>query len=138
MGLRNNDEKMDKITITFRNFDKNFCDLKWSKRLKEIGIRQDTCFHYVWDCKNQIFEICWSSDSYDDEHYSAFTAQDFIELFPRLFKIARSDKEWKFYCEHADMHLHDDENLANVFARILISITKNKGSTSIKGLTILK
>jgi len=117
---------MTSLKISFSNFDKHFCDLKWAKRLKEIGIRQDTCFHYVWDSKNETYEICWSSDGYDDEHYAAFTAQDFIGIFPRLFKIARSETEWKFYCEYADMHLPDEENLANVFARILIAITKTK------------
>lgn len=111
---------------SFRNLDKNFCSLKWAQRLKEIGVRQDTMFHYVWDEKNVCYEICWSHDSYDEEHYSAFTAQDFVDLFPKLFKFARSDGEWKFYCEYADMHLRDETKLADVFARILVAITKTK------------
>lgn len=117
---------MEEITLSFKDFDKNFCSLKWAKRLKEIGVRQDTVFHYVWDAKNDQFEICWSSEPYDEENYSAFTAQDFVDLFPKLFKFARKDHEWKFYCEAADMHLANEYKLADVFARILISITKDK------------
>jgi hypothetical protein len=127
------------ITLTLKCFDKNFCDLRWAQRLKEIGLRQDTTFHYVWDDKNDRFEICWSDDhesDYESETYAAYTVQDFVDLFPRLFKFSRSDNEWKFICEYADIHLENEEKLANVFARILISITKNKSSP--KGLMILK
>lgn len=113
------------LTPRFR-IDNHFCDLKWAKRMKEIGIRQDTVFHYVWDDKNEVFEICWSHDEYDTEHYAAFTAQDFVGIFPSFFKIARNESQWKFSCEYADMNLHDEENLANVFARILVAITKYK------------
>ena len=117
---------MEKLKISFKDFNKNFCSFKWAQRLKEIGVRQDTVFHYVWDEKNAIYEICWSNEPYDDENYSAYTAQDFVDLFPRLFKFARNEGEWKFYCEYADMHLSSEENLADVFARILVAITKNK------------
>lgn len=111
-----------------RSLEKHVCDRKWAQRLKEIGVRQDTYFHWVYDDKNDIWEVAWTS--YFDEsdtHCAAFTAQDFIDLFPRLFKFARSDNQWKFYCEYADMDLDGENNIANVFARILISITKNKG-----------
>jgi hypothetical protein len=127
---------MSETTLNFKDFDKNFCSLQWAKRLKEIGVRQDTMFHYVWDDKNDQFEITWSNEPYDDENYSAFTIQDFVDLFPKLFKFARNDHEWKFYCEAADMHLANENKLADVFARILVAITKNK--TQKKGLTILK
>lgn len=127
---------MPGIQLSFKDFDKNFCSLQWAKRLKEIGVRQDTTFHYVWDSKNDCFEICWSSDPYDDESYSAFTVQDFVDLFPKLFKFARNGGEWKFYCEYADMHLNDENKLADVFARILVAITKNKDQR--KGLTVYK
>jgi hypothetical protein len=120
---------MQELKQNFRDFDKNFCSLKWAQRLKEIGIRQDTMFHYVWDEKNTKYEICWSSNSYDEEHYSAYTVQDFVDLFPKLFKFARSDSEWKFYCEYADMHLKDENKLADVFARILVAITKTKDAS---------
>ncbi len=117
---------MSEITLSFKNFDKNFCSLQWAKRLKEIGVRQDTTFHYVWDSKNDCFEVCWSTAPYDNENYAAFTIQDFVDIFPKLFKFARNDNEWKFYCEYADMHLDDENRLADVFARILVAITKNK------------
>ncbi len=115
------------LKLTFRSLDKQVCSVKWAKRLKEIGIRQDTYFHWIYDEKNDIWEVSWT-DYFDetDIHCSAFTVQDFVDLFPRLFKVARSENQWKFYCEYADMSLDDEPNMANVFARILISISKNK------------
>lgn len=114
---------------SFNVLEKHFCDIKWSQRLKGIGIRQDTCFHWVYHKNHDVWTIEMLRNynlDIDIESCAAFTVQDFIDLFPKLFRIARSEKEWKFYCEYADMHLQDEENLANVFARILIAITKNK------------
>ncbi len=115
------------LALTFRSLEKQVCTLKWAQRLKEIGVRQDTFFHWVYDKKNERWDVAWA-DEWDEEdvYCAAFTAQDFVDLFPKLFKFARNDKEWKFYCEYADMHLNDENNLADVFARILVSITKNK------------
>ena len=121
---------MQDVKLIFRNFDKNFCSLKWARRLKEIGIRQDTMFHYVWDEKNTQYEICWSFDAYDEEHYSAYTVQDFIDLFPKFFKFTRNVDEWKFSCQYADMHIREDIKLADVFARYLVAITKTKRDAS--------
>jgi hypothetical protein len=118
---------MQELKITFRDLEKNVCSRKWAERLKEIGVRQDTYFHWIYDKKNEQWDVGWS-DYFDEDdfHCSAFTVQDFIDLFPRLFKFSRNEHEWNFYCEYADIHLEDEENLANVFARILIAITKNK------------
>jgi len=118
---------MKTIKLAFKSLDKHVCSLKWAQRLNEIGVRQDTYFQWVYDQKNDVWEVCWS-DFFEEQdiHCAAFTAQDFVDLFPDLFRLARSNNQWKFYCEYADMHLQDDENLANVFARILIYITKNK------------
>ncbi len=114
------------VKVSFRNFEKNFCSVKWAQRLKEIGVRQDTAFHYVWFKESQEFRILRVENFLYTECCSAFTVQDFVDLFPKLFKFARSGNEWKFYCEGADMHLKDEDRLADVFARILVSITKNK------------
>lgn len=118
---------MMELKITFRSLEKHVCNLKWSTRLWQLGIRQDTFFHWIYDKKNEIWEVTWTNYFDEDEnHYAAFTVQDFVDLFPRFFKISRSDNEWKFYCEAADMHLENEDNMANVFARILVAITKNK------------
>lgn len=118
---------MSTLKLIFRTLDKHVCDLKWAKRLKEIGIRQDTYFQWLYDAKNDKWDVAWYDFCDEDEiHCAAFTAQDFIEIFPKLFKVARNLNKWLFYCEYADMDLPNEDNLANVFARILIAITKNK------------
>lgn len=113
--------------MKFRSLEKQVCSLVWSKRLMEIGIRQDTYFHWVYNSKAEVWDVSWTDYFDEDEiHYAAFTVQDFVDLFPRIFNILRCENRWRFYCEASDMHLKDEENVANVFARILISITKNK------------
>lgn len=124
---------MQTLKLTFKTLDKHVCSLKWAQKLFEIGVRQDTYFHWIYDEKNEVWEVCWS-DYYDeqDKHVAAFTAQDFIDLFPKLFRLARSESEWKFdfgrHSDFAEMSLKEDENLANVFARMLITITKDKNA----------
>lgn len=119
---------MRELKITFRDLEKNVCSRKWAERLKEIGVRQDTYFFWMYDKKQERWDVGWSDYFDEDDIYcAAYTVQDFVDLFPRLFKFARDGHEWKFYCEYADMHLENEEKLADVFARILIAITKNKG-----------
>jgi|GEM_PF-6727121 hypothetical protein len=128
---------MQTIKLTFRSLDKHVCSLKWAQRLREIGIRQDTYFHWIYDEKNEIWEVCWS-DYFDetDTHCAAFTAQDFIDLFPKYFRMVRNENEWGFdfgrTSDYAETSLKEDENLANVFARILIAITKDKSNKTKK------
>jgi hypothetical protein len=130
---------MKTIKLAFRSLEKQVCSLKWAKRLREIGIRQDTYYQWIYDYKNDSWDIC-ASDYYDEDtvHVAAFTAQDFIDLFPHLFTFKRREDQWIFSCDKIDMQVHDEENLADVFARILITITKNKNVQSIKELTVLK
>lgn len=131
---------MKTIPHQFNNFEKNYCSIAWAIRLKEIGVRQDTCAYYL-PAEYKLDGI-WHIDDDEikhikmDERIAAYSVQDFIDIFPDLFKLARSENEWKFYCEAADMHLKDETILANVFARILISITKNKNEN--KRLRVIK
>lgn len=120
---------MREVKISFRSLEKHVCSLKWAQRLHELGVRQDSYFHWIYDDKDDRWDVSWTNYFDQDEpHYAAFTAQDFVDLFPRLFKFSRSDGSWKFLCEYADMTLHEnEENIANVFARILVAIAKNKG-----------
>ena len=85
---------MKEIKITFRSIEKQVCSLNLAKRLHEIGVRQDTYFHWIHDKKNDLWEVCWSDylDEDDVPHYAAFTAQDLVDLF-----FARNNNEWKFY-----------------------------------------
>lgn len=114
---------------SFGKFDKNFCSFKWAVFLKECGVRQDTAFHYVWDTKNDIYEICWSGYPYNEESYAAYSIQEFVELFPKEFKLIRESKKWSLYLMQADLSMAEEENLVDVFARMLITLTKNKNQS---------
>lgn len=118
----------------FRNLEKHVCDLKWSQRMKEIGIRQDTYFQWVYDKKNDIWEVTlcdYFDESDEDEiHCAAYTVQDFVDIFPKLFRFARDNGCFLFKCEYVDLTMpvltEDKGNLANIFARFLVRMTKNK------------
>ena len=99
------------------------CSIDWSKRLFELGVHQDT--HFKWVKKDEGFELCFASH-FGEIKYAAFTAQDFIDLFPKLFRIARSNDEWKFMSKEFSIHLKHENNLSNVFARILIRLLKEQ------------
>lgn len=120
---------------SFSNFENNFCSFKWAVFLKECGVRQDTSFHYVWDEKNDKYEICWSGYPYEDECYAAYTIQEFVELFPKEFKLYRENDSWRMYVTQADASMGDEEKLVDVFARILITLTKNKNQSKRIGVT---
>lgn len=111
---------------SFSHFDNNFCSFKWAVFLKECGVRQDTSFHYVVNEKNDKPVLAWSSYNYDGETYAAFTIQEFVELFPKVFTLERGEKKWIMRLANADASMDKDEKLVDVFARILITLTKNK------------
>lgn len=83
------------------------CNIKWAQKLKELGVGQETVFHYA-DC-------------------AAFTAQELIALFPDKFKLHRMNDIWRFEFHGVLMHIQEEQNVANVLARILISLIKNRG-----------
>lgn len=118
------------IKTSSKSFDKNFCDLHLAKKLKEIGVSQDTIFHYVWDEKNSCFEICWSDDDeieYEAENYSAYTIQDLFDVLPKFFKIVSSELGWYFLCETFCIFLmKKDEKNVNILSKILIEFIENK------------
>lgn len=123
---------------SFGQFESNFCSFKWSVFLKECGVRQDTAFHYVWDPKNDKYEICWSGLPYNEECYAAYTIQEFVDLYPKEFKLYRDSNQWTLHVtkDHisADASMDDEEKLVDVFARILITLTKNKSQTKRIGM----
>lgn len=100
---------------SFRSLEKHVCSLKLAKRLCELGIRQDTYFHWLYDEKNNSWDVCWT-DYFDDEerHYPAFTVQDLIDVFSQdLIDIFPDLINYKIIYQ---------ENMANVFAEIIIAI----------------
>jgi hypothetical protein len=117
--------------LTFRNLEKHVCSPRWAQRLKEIGVRQDTIFQWTYNEFHHEWSLVRTNYIPDISEIkspicAAFMIQEFIDIFPRLFRVSRNDDQWRFYCEVIDTHCEEPDNLANVFARILITITKNK------------
>lgn len=109
------------------------CSLKWSKLLYAAEIRQDTLFHWVKVTSGEF--VLFGQDgrtSGHNERYAAYTAQEFVDLFPVLFKISRRKREWQFLSKEFHMHLEDEDNLSNVLARILLRLLKTNPHLMIK------
>jgi len=120
---------VSEIKSNFHDLEKHVCSLKWSIRLFELGARQDTYFHWIYIQKDDRWEVLQSDDDfYEDDvpHFAAYTAQDFVDLFPRVFTLRRINIRWRLECDVISAEMDIEEKLADVFARILITLIKNK------------
>lgn len=115
------------------------CSLSWSKRLKEENVKQHTIFTWFVDEISGYAFIVGPNSIVDSEkkypeRYAAFTVTEFDKMFPQVYRIARSKDHWKLGFEgpndqlvHID--LPNEINMANVYAKMLLSIIKNKQKT---------
>ena len=91
------------LKLTFRDLDKQVCSLNWARRLvRSVSVRTLIFIGYM--TKRTINGRFLGLDYFDEDekHFAAFTAQDFVDLFPRLFKFARNDNE-EFLLEAIDV-----------------------------------
>lgn len=116
------------------------CNLELSKKLKELGIKQESLFFWEVLDENAYgirFEVKFLPFSCPGiEKYSAFTASELLEMLPRnlmgnTLSVIPSEKH--FCCRYDFMAMHyscldklPDKNLANACAKMLIYLIENK------------
>lgn len=123
-----------------------YSNLEWSKKLKALGVRQDTAnFYYFWSDVNQRFEL---AIAYESIHYyagdriaSLSTAELGVALPLSIhhegaeqdIKIWRHSKAWSVYykssyCSKSTAGKADatDENEATARAAMLCYLLENK------------
>lgn len=95
------------------------CSLDLAKRLKELGVKQDSLF-YWFECpvKN---EWIIGNPNRDWENYSAFTVAELGKLLPDEFYSYRLSNKWRTN-KIMSMHVTIDITEANSRALMLIDL----------------
>lgn len=126
------------------NLKNQVCSLELAKRLKELGVKQESIFWYT--CfRNGTADISFQYDSkyIPPSHYAAFTVAELGEILPDhiiyknpfgipqeyYLKQSKKDNEYKIYIEFLDedgVAIFFSENEANARAKMLIYLLENK------------
>lgn len=114
------------------------CSLELSKRLKELGVQQNSLFYWYYtgyDLHEHFLQIGKNYDGDASPRYSAFTVPELLELLPSfindwILSIDKYPSEYEVkYCDKKDekrLEIEFDKNLVNACARILIRLLKNE------------
>jgi len=116
---------MEKYTIS----------LELSKKLKELGVKQDSEFYHSGRYDDAIVMKCYF-DNFDnmDKEYSAFLTGELFEMLPRGCRLI---KDYKHYYVFVDSYQTnpfldkknnkvEDKTSANATAKLLIYLIENK------------
>jgi hypothetical protein len=114
------------------------CSLELAKRLKELGVKQESYFY--WECdRNKKYPPNVAIGKYDEsrvyQYFSAFTVAELGEMLPRLSSSYRSpetdpkhpklfDGLWKG-C-HKGEKISSADTEANARAKMLIHLIETK------------
>ena len=110
--------------------EKQVTSLEPSKRLKELGVKQDSLWHWniyitskPYLSGGKQFEDELATDgTYIQYSVSAFTVAELGEMLPDGYHSSRMDDVW--YCE--DVHVTKAETEANARAKMLTWLIENK------------
>jgi hypothetical protein len=125
--------------------------LELSKRLCELGVKQESLFYHHWYKKNRDYERIEHtiekeySESFDDnkwkfECYAAFTASELLELLPNeisnndiyytYLMIFKKNNEYEIRYDSMNIdrisHIKFGRTLPNALAKMLIYFIENK------------
>lgn len=101
-----------------------------SQRLKEMGVKQHDSL-FVWH-HSFVMQRKGLVAIKPEETVAAFTAQELLVLFPRRIHIDRNDGMWYVGFNlpgekgKMEMWIPNEENLANVLGKKLLTLLKNK------------
>jgi hypothetical protein len=106
------------------------CSLELAKRLKELGVKQDSHF-YWWEHKPGTgWHLTENMSIYADENVSAFTVAELGEM---VLETVSSGKTWGggyralFISDaHKTIHQEDAQTEADARVKMLIHLLENK------------
>lgn len=113
---------------------KQVTSIEISKRLKELGVKQESYFYWLNPFKYQGFEIIqhyeWARNNHH-EFYSAFTCSELVMLLPiRVNSGKRKSPKNTYYCnwdfKKGVHHSENAETLADAMGLMLIYLLENK------------
>jgi hypothetical protein len=85
-----------------KNLENYVCTLEQAKRLKELGVEQDSLFIYMQSFHEAIYTLVNANNNFlpRPEDYSAFTSQELGEMISTLFpdlRVAQTLKKDREY-----------------------------------------
>lgn len=114
------------------------CTLEQAKKLKELGVKQDSYFYWFEYADNNRLGAIKGSIISGEKSYSAFTASELGELLPETINeyflhIINAECLWVITYRHALGSLSElrstmiaDFNMSNALAKMLIHLIENK------------
>ena len=70
------------------------CSIEYSKRLCELGVKQESLFYYEYITLTEEWHITWENNS-SDSNYSAFTVAELGEMLPyAIFDYEDTSSIW--------------------------------------------
>jgi len=120
--------------------EQQVCSLELAKRLKELGVKQDSVFFYIVDSDDGYIGVRPINPTKNDgdsrKHFSAFTVAELGELLPTGIQTYRTSRIPGYSCRvfgpgkpkvwAALGHRQRDTNEANARAKMLIYLLENK------------
>jgi hypothetical protein len=115
------------------------CSFANSKRLKQLGVRQDSLFYWEDDSSIIVSKNDCENTRYfcEDDYYSAFTASEVLELLPPMtnnkliLKIGKSLLTNGYYVRYKQQKKKGilinkyDLSLSNSLANMLVHLIEN-------------
>jgi len=117
--------------------EQQVCSLELSKKLKELGVKQESLFSWVdvrlnYKEKDIRYQLVFKCQKFYRDEVSAFTVAELLDLLPAGTTILkRTDITTKtiarYYVETCEQYNKDwyDENPANACAKMLIYLLEN-------------
>ncbi len=115
------------------------CSLELAKRLKELGVKQNSLFYWRDSLYNQgVFipeKILYNPNTFHEnavtiyEYYSAFTVSELMMMLPVMTDITKRSNDYhcRYFYENSTKIDHSfDIKSADCLAKMLIHLLENK------------
>lgn len=106
------------------NLESQVCSLELAKRLKELGVKQESLFYWIIDAIGTRYDLQTGSNSF----WSAFTVAELGEMLPYYhYSLVISLRFFDFYLDHPTKGalIFKETTEVNARAKMLIYLIEN-------------
>lgn len=104
--------------------DQQVCSLELAKRLKELGVKQVSCFKWV---HKSLLPDVWVLGKRGKENVAAFTVAELGEMLPSMtISYFREIYDWHCKTHMTDYVVNEEHTEADARAKMLIYLLDNK------------
>ena len=116
------------------NIHDQVCSMEYAKRLKELGVKQDSLF-YLFDHTSHHYLFCKEYEQYSkhvnlniDDGYSAFTVAELGMILGKYSDTGIGEDKWvcRYFEPHSDITHHSiADTEADARAKMLVFLLEN-------------